>query len=159
MGPRGPHQTIERLKKEPKLRLSSKLSLSYFIFPLNVAKVWCTLKKSSETLIQGPQGAPKDLKEVQKQQKIVLIKEMDVLILFFKPYLPRVCCMFRNKMKLLCRGPIGPNKTSIKNQQLNCCVPNLIFLKLNLVKVWSILSSVKKVFHGHLGATDARGAC
>ena len=75
MGPRGPHQTIKRLKKEPKIGLSSKLSLSYFIFPLNVAKVWCTLKKSSETFMHGPQGAPKDLKKVQKWQKIVLIKK------------------------------------------------------------------------------------
>ena len=93
MGPRGPHQTIKRLKKEPKIGLSSKLSLSYFIFPLNVAKVWCTLKKSSETFMHGPQGAPKDFKKVQKWQKIVLIKKMNVLTLFFKPYWPRVCCM------------------------------------------------------------------
>ena len=75
MGPRGPHQTIKQLKKEPKIEISSKWSLSYFIFPLNVAKVWCTLKKSSETLIYGPQGAPKDLKKIQKWQKIVLIKK------------------------------------------------------------------------------------
>ena len=75
MGPRGPHQTIERLKKEPKIRLSSKLSLSYFIFPLNVAKVWCTSKKSSETLIYGSQGAQRTSKKFKKSKKIVLIKK------------------------------------------------------------------------------------
>ena len=89
MGPRGPHRTSKRLIKEPKIGLSSKLSLSYFIFPLNVAKVWCTLKKSSETFMHGPQGAPKDLKKVQKWQKIVLIKKkMNVLTLFLKLICP-----------------------------------------------------------------------
>ena len=75
MGPRGPHQTIKRLKKEPKIGLSSKLSISYLSFLTKCGQGTVYIKTFSELLIYGPQGALKDLRDVQKWQKIVFVKK------------------------------------------------------------------------------------
>ena len=75
MGPRGPNRTSKRLIKEPKIGLSSKLSISYLIFLTKCGQGTVYIKRFSETLIYGPQGALKDLKKIQKWQKIVLIKK------------------------------------------------------------------------------------